>query len=228
MRPAGKLVDTVGTSITGVLQKFMATGVGGAIKPVLGAISAGASKLASWLGTSAKFMGDKMGITWVAGLLGKVVTFFKDMAAKLSGMIAAPIAKGLVRAGVTLGPKFEAVVFSQLAQKSEQELAKSIGNQITKAEVKLAEKYANEYLREKPTEEALSALDQKFGTKMGDAYALYLNTTKLASHTNKLASGSYDVVDFTVDSFRGDQTPYDKANRLTNKVVSSTEKLVGQ
>jgi hypothetical protein len=224
----GKLVGTVGTSITGVLQKFMATGVGQAIKPVLGVISGGASKLASWLGTSAKFMGDKMGITWVAGLLGKVVTFFKDMAAKLSGMIAAPIAKGLVRAGVTLGPKFEAVVFSQLAQKSEQELAKSIGNQITKAEVKLAEKYANEYLKEKPTAEALSFLDQKMGTKMGDAYALYLNTTKLASHTNKLASGSYDVVDFTVDSFRGDRTPYDKANRLTNKVVSSTEKLVGQ
>ena len=50
----GKLVGTAGTSITGVLQKFMQTGVGQTIKPVLGVISGGASKLASWLSTSAR------------------------------------------------------------------------------------------------------------------------------------------------------------------------------
>jgi hypothetical protein len=224
----GKLVGTVGTSITGVLQKFMATGVGQAIKPVLGVISGGASKLSSWLGTAAKFMADKMGITWVAGLLGKVVTFFKDMAAQLAALIAAPVAKVLVRAGVPLTSKFEAAVFTQLAQKSEEEIAKAVGNGITKAEIKLAEKYANEYLREKPTAEALGFLDQKMGTKMGDAYALYLNSTKLASHTNKLASGAYNVVDYSVDAARGDYNPLEKANKLAQRTVNASQRLAGQ
>lgn len=223
----GKLVGTVGTSIGGVLQKFMATGVGQAIKPVLNVISSGASTLSSWLGQAAKFMADKMGITWVAGLLGKVVTFFKDMATKLSALVAPTVAKALVRVGVTLGPRFESAILGQLAQKSEQEIAKIAGDQITKAEIKLAEKYANEYLREKPTEEALSALDQKFGTKMGDAYALYLNTTKLASHTGKLTSGAYDVADYSVDAVRGDATPGSKTTRLASQTAQATTNLLG-
>jgi len=181
----GKLVGTVGTSITG-------------------------------------------GITWVAGLLGKVVTFFKDMAAQLAALIAAPVAKVLVRAGVPLTSKFEAAVFTQLAQKSEEEIAKAVGNGITKAEIKLAEKYANEYLREKPTAEALGFLDQKMGTKMGDAYALYLNSTKLASHTNKLASGAYNVVDYSVDAARGDYNPLEKANKLAQRTVNASQRLAGQ
>lgn len=221
------LVGTAGTSIGVVLQKFMNTGVGKFIKPVLGVISGGASKLASWLGQGAKFMADKMGITWVANLLGKVVTFFKDMAAKLSALVAPAVARAVVRAGVTLGPRFESVILGQLAQKSEQEIAKLTANQITKAEVKLAEKYANEYLKEKPTEEALALLDQQFGTKMGDAYAVYLNTTKLASHTNKLTSGAYDAADYSVDVVRGDATPGNKTQRLATKTAQATTNLLG-
>lgn len=221
------LVGTAGTSISVVLQKFMQTGVGKFIKPVLGVISGGASKLASWLGTAAKFMADKMGITWVANLLGKVVTFFKDMAAKLAAIVAPQVARAIVRAGVTLGPRFESAVFGQLAQKTEQEIAKLTGQQITKAEVKLAEKYANEYLREKPTEEALRYLDEKMGSKMGDAYALYLNTTKLASHTGKLTSGTYDLADYSVDAVRGDVTPGSKTTRLASKTAQATTNLLG-
>lgn len=223
----GKFVGTAGTSVSGVLQKFMASGVGQAIKPVLGTISGGASKLASWLGQSAKFMAEKMGITWVSGLLGKVIAFFKDMAAKLAALVAPTVANAIVRAGVTLGPRFEAAILGQLAQKSEQEIAKITANQITKAELKLAEKYANERLKEKPTEEALAALDQQFGTKMGDAYALYLNTTKLASHTGKLTSGTYDLADYSVDAVRGDATPGSKTTRLASKTAQATTNLLG-
>lgn len=223
----GKLVGTAGSSISAVLQKFMATGVGQAIKPVLGVISGGASKLSSWLGTAAKFMADKMGITWVAGLLGKVVTFFKDMAAKLAAVIAPSVGRAIVRAGVTLGPKFEAAVFGQLAQKTEQEIVQMTGQQITKAQVKLAEKYANEYLKEKPTAEALDFLDRQIGTKMGDAYAVYLNTTKLASHRGKLTSGGYDPAEYAVDAVRGDATPSSKTTRLATNTAQATTNLLG-
>lgn len=230
----GKLVGTAGSSISAVLQKFMATGVGQAIKPVLGVISGGASKLSSWLGTAAKFMKDKMGITWVAGLLGKVVTFFKDMAAKLSSFItpavakvAQPIIGTITRLGVQLPPKFEATVLSQLAQGSEQDIAKLTANKVTLVQVKIAEKYAQQYLKEKPTAEALEILDQKFGTKMGDAYALYLNSTKLASHTNKLASRAYNIVDYSADLARGDYNPLEKAGRLQQGSLEATQRLVG-
>jgi hypothetical protein len=117
-----------------------------------------------------------MGISWASNLLGKINTFFSNLAAKIGEFLGKTITKvvsPLVRNISSLGSKFNPSVFSKLLVKSEQDLAKMLGTTITKSEIVAVEKYAKEYLKEKPTEEALRQIDKVF-----DALLLSLRVSK--------------------------------------------------
>ncbi len=224
----GKFVGMVGSSIGEILGRFMqSSGMSSILKPAVTAIANGATKLAGWLKPAVDFMKNKMGINWLGGIIEKVLAWFKNLIVGMNTWVGGKVAGALVRVGVTLPARFEATILGQLAQKSEAELTKLAGEKLTQVQVKAAEKYANEYLKEKPTAEALAELDKQFGTKMGDAYAAYLSTTKLASHSSKLSSGAYNLVDYQVDAIRGDLSPMDKSQRLQQRAEKTVSKITG-
>jgi hypothetical protein len=216
-------VNLAGEGVGTVLQSFMKSGVGKYITPILGKLEGGMASLLNFLGQASKFMENKMGIKWVASLLNPVKTFFMDMLGKLNGLLGKGISKlgtPIVRAAASLGAKFEAQIFSELGKKSEQELAKLAGETITKTEIKAAEKYAEENLKEKPTKEAMAILDKNFGTKMSNVYSTYLASKKLASNRAKIGSGEIGVVDVGADALRGDNTA-EKGTKYANKIRAS-------
>lgn len=215
------------TSIQQFFTAFINSGGGKYIKPVLNKLKNGASSVSSFLSSSSEFMKTKMGIGWASNLINKVVEFFKGIAEKIGTFIGSKTAGTVLRAGITLSNKFEAAALTQLAQKSEQEIAKIVGDTVTKSQIQAAGKYSTEYLKEKPTKEALTIIDQKFGTKMGDAYSLYLGATKSSKHTSKLSSGAYKATDYGTDVLRGDFDPITKASNLSQKVSTSAQNIAG-
>lgn len=173
----GKFVGGTGTKISTVLKNFTNGGLGKFIKPVLGKIQGGTSTLTKYLGEAATFMKDKMGITWVANLINSVKSFFKQMSDELGEFIGGKVVskqvgKSLVRKGVQLGTKFDVKVLSNLATKSEKELAKMIGKPISRYIINKAKEFVETVLIDKPTNYVLAELDKKYGTEVGDLYAL--------------------------------------------------------
>lgn len=213
------LVNFGGKTIEGVLKYFMESGAGKVISPFLERIQGGASSLSSFLGQSSTFMETKMGINWVGKILTSVKTFFTDMVTKLGNFLGKGISKlttPLVRGGASLGAKFEVAIFNELSKKTDQELSKLAGRAMTQIQIKTAEKYANDYLKEKPTNEALKILDQKFGTGMSKLYTTYLALTKLQSSRSKIAGGMTSV-DLGVDALRMDPT-HQKTEKYAQKI----------
>ena len=215
-------VNTAGKTMGSIISKFMQSGVGKFLSPVIQTIKGGATYVANFLSSASKFMAEKMGINWVAGILGKVQGFFTKLAESLGSAVGGAIAKGFVRAGVTLSAKFEVSIFNEMAKISEQQLAKIIGKTVSQSQIKAADKYATQYLRDKPIQESLNALDKYFGTKIGDAYALYYDAKKLASHQGKISKG-VEAVDFGTDALRGSLT-----TNKTEKYAGKIQKDVGR
>lgn len=67
-------------------------------------------------------------------------------------------------------------------------MEKWVGKTFSEAELNAAKKYVEENGKERPTEEVLRMVDSKFGTHMGDLFALYLDSKKLSSTTKKISS----------------------------------------
>ena len=184
--------------------------------------------LSSFLQPAVKFMKDKMGINWAANLVDDIIwsaNYVVEALADLVGAKVAPlVAKGVAAVSRVLPEKLESRIFAELAKKTDQELTQLAGETISQAQVKAAQKYAEEYLQQKPTEYALDALDLKFGTKMGNIYRLYVTGSKLKSHTDKVSGGKYTAVERGTDLLRGDLTATGKATDLsvgTGKNIAS-------
>ena len=215
-------VNFGGTTIEMVLNNFMKSGVGKFIEPILGKIQGGMASLSSVLGEASAFMKNKMGISWVANLLSKVTGFFVKMSIKLGtflGKGVAKVASPLIRAGAELGAKLEIGIFNELSKKTEQELSKMAGKSITKSQLKAAEKYSEDYLQEKPTEQALTLLDKRFGTGIAKLYSTYISAKKLQSSQSKLAKGITSV-DVGVDALKGKAT-INKSKNLASKIQNN-------
>jgi len=223
----GKFVGVGATSIKEVFSKF-GTSVMPYLKPLLEPLKRGIGNLSSFLQPAVKFMKDKMGINWAANLVDDVIwiaNYVVEALAEMVGQKAAPlVAKGVAAVGKVLPDKLESRIFSELAKKSEQELTQMAGETVTQAQVKAAQKYAEEYLQQRPTQYALDAIDVKFGTKMGNLYRLYVTGSKLKSHTDKVTGGKYTAVERGTDLLRGNLTATGKATDLsigTGKNITS-------
>jgi hypothetical protein len=223
----GKFVGAGATSLKQVFVKF-GTSVSPYLKPLLEPLKKGIVNLSGFLQPAVQFMKDKMGITWAANLVDDVISIGKaiiEVLAEMVGQKAAPlVAKGVAAVGKVLPDKLESRIFAELAKKSEQELTKMAGETVTQVQIKAAQKYAEEYLQQKPTQYALDAIDVKFGTKMGDLYRLYVTGSKLKSHTDKVTGGKYTPVERGTDLLRGNVTATSKATDLsvgTGKNITS-------
>jgi hypothetical protein len=223
----GKFVGVGATSIKEVFSKF-GTSVMPYLKPLLEPLKRGIGNLSSFLQPAVKFMKDKMGINWAANLVDDVIwiaNYVVEALAEVIGQKAAPlVAKGVAAVSRVLPDKLESRIFSELAKKSEQELTQMAGETVTQAQVKAAQKYAEEYLQQRPTQYALDAIDVKFGTKMGNLYRLYVTGSKLKSHTDKVTGGKYTAVERGTDLLRGNLTATGKATDLsigTGKNITS-------
>jgi hypothetical protein len=168
----GKAYTTSQQFFTGLIN----SGVGKYIN--INVIKNGITTVSSWLSSAANFMKTKMGIGWASNLVNKVVGFFKGIAEKIGSFVGTTSAKTISRAGVTLNNQFNWKVFNTLAQMSEQDIAKIVGATVTKKQIEAANNYAQAYLKDMPTNKALEEIDKKFGTKMGDAYALYQDASE--------------------------------------------------
>ena len=223
----GKFVGAGATSLKQVFVKF-GTSVSPYLKPLLEPLKKGIVNLSGFLQPAVQFMKDKMGITWAANLVDDVISIGKaiiEVLAEMVGQKAAPlVAKGVAAVGKVLPDKLESRIFAELAKKSEQELTKMAGETVTQAQIKATQKYAEEYLQQKPIQYALDAIDVKFGTKMGDLYRLYVTGSKLKSHTDKVTGGKYTPVERGTDLLRGNVTATSKAKDLsvgTGKNIAS-------
>lgn len=219
-------VNFAANSITAVISKFMQSGLGQSLKPIVKTIEGGASAVSNFLSSASQFMKDKMGIGWVSGQIDKVKKFFLEMSIALSkaiGGAAAKAASSVIRAGVKLGNKFEVSVFQELSKKSEQQLAREFRKTITKSKLNAADKYAKEYLRDRKTQDALNLLDNQFGTDIGDIYALYVDSKKLGGQVNKINRGITGV-DVGTDLLRGDVTT-NKVTKYANQVQKDLNKF---
>jgi hypothetical protein len=223
----GKFVGVGATSIKQVFAKF-GTSVMPYLKPLLEPLKRGIGNLSSFLQPAVKFMKDKMGINWAANLVDDIIWIANYVVEELADLVGAKVAplvaKGVAAVSRVLPEKLESRIFAELAKKTDQELTQLAGETISQAQVKAAQKYAEEYLQQKPTEYALDALDLKFGTKMGNIYRLYVTGSKLKSHTDKVSGGKYTAVERGTDLLRGNLTATGKAADLsvgTGKNITS-------
>jgi hypothetical protein len=214
----GKFVGKAATSMRQVFANFGKTIVP-YLKPLLGPLKTGIGNLSSFLQPAVKFMKDKMGITWAANLVDDIISsgnYVIEALAEVVGEKVAPlVAKTVAAVGKVLPDKLESRIFAELAKKSEQELTKMAGETVTQAQIKATQKYAEEYLQQKPIQYALDAIDVKFGTKMGNLYRLYVTGSKLKSHTDKVTGGKYNAVERGADLLRGNITATSKSTDLS-------------
>jgi len=220
------LVNTAGTTISGVLKTFMNSNVGRFLQPLVKTLGSGFGKFAGFLDEASKFMLNKMKLNFVVNVIDKVKSFFTSLSKSLKTLFASSAtnavkSKLIQRAGVSLSNKFEADVFKKFLLMGEQELSKYFGSSFNKALSQSVQKYVDRYLKERPTQEALYYLDKYFGTKFGDAYALYLDAKKLAKHQQKLVSGSYKISDFQADLAIGNNT-FEKPQRNAERIKKNS------
>lgn len=191
----GKYIGRAASSVSEAIKVLMEGGAGNAIKGVLNTIKNGATAVSKWLGEASLFMKNKMGIEWVASKIQPIQKLFNTIVTEISkwfeyavGRAAGAAPRLIQRAGVYIGEKFEVELLKDFGKIPVEQMEKWIGKTVTEAELNAAKKYAEENGREKPTEEVLRMIDSKFGTHMGDLFALYMNSKKLASTTGKITS----------------------------------------
>lgn len=229
-----KFVNFAGKSVGQILQKFLNSGLGKYLKPVVSVMSSGASKFSGWMAQVQKFALEKMGLKWVSNIVGKVKDFFVNLSKTIGNVIGKTATKGtgaiIKRGGRSIpiseiGTKFQPAVFRKLSSMTQDEVTMKYAQTVSQALIKVAEKYAEEYLKHKPVEEGLRLIDAKFGTKMGDLYVAYIQGSKAISSGKKIASKSVKTSDLAADAIRGQNT-YTKPIVHSIKAAESLSQII--
>jgi hypothetical protein len=220
------------TSVGSALKSLMESSAGNFIKSAFNTIKNGIPTLTKWLGESATFMKTKMGIGWASFNIQRTATLLKTIANELAKWVGGSLGSAakfavspLMRAGIALGRTFEIGVLKELQTVAPSQIEKWVGKTVSQSEIKAAEKYAEENLKEKPTEQALRFLDSKFGTHMGDLYAFQLNAKKLGNTSAKLTKG-LTAVDVGTEISRGRDVGVMQSRR-TEPIKQSGSAILG-
>jgi hypothetical protein len=220
------------TSIGSAIKSLMESSAGNYIKSAFNTIQNGIPTLTKWLGESATFMKTKMGIDWAAFNIQRTITLLKtiiqEFAKWFGGSLGSAVkfaVSPLMRAGIALGRTFEIGILKELQTVAPSQIEKWVGKTVSQSEIKAVEKYAEENLKEKPTEQALRLLDSKFGTHMGDLYAFQLNAKKLGKTSEKLTKGLTSV-DVGTEVARGREVGAMQSRR-TEPIKQSGSAILG-
>jgi hypothetical protein len=220
----GKFFGKAATSIGNGVKILMEGGVGKAIKPIINTIKSGAAIVSKWLGQASTFMKNNMGINWASGVIEKVNSFFTTLVTELGEFIGGGVAAtaGLVkRAGVNLSSKYAPSVAQGFESISTEQVKTWTSKLVTQSQLKAAQKTAEEALRDKPTQEVLNLIDTQYGTHIGDAFALYLNSKKMSNLSPSDLTNPTKVV---ADLSQG-KNPIDKRETYAGKIEKSAENL---
>ena len=193
----GKWVGQAAGSIGKAFTKLLNSGAGSWLKPIVGKLAAAGSWIMGYLGKAAKFMADKMGITWVANIVSKVGSFFSEML-KIVEQKVAPIV------GKVLGKGVEKIAGSQFVAKYGGSMSKKLGTLgAAKIEAYTAKGIRNGTLdvidnkikefKASTYEQILSFIDKNYGTQYVDLYTEVNNLKKLSKAKNTISSKIGDV-----------------------------------
>ena len=193
----GKWVGQAAGSIGDAFTKLLNSGAGSWLKPIVGKLAAAGSWIMGYLGKAAKFMADKMGITWVANIVSKVGSFFSEML-KIVEQKVAPIV------GKVLGKGVEKIAGSQFVAKYGGSMSTKLGTLgAAKIEAYTAKGIRNGTLdvidnkikefKESTYDQILSFIDKNYGTQYADLYTEVNNLKKLSNAKNTISSKVGDV-----------------------------------
>ena len=201
--------------------------MGPKIKSAFPTIKLAFEYVSTTLKTASEYMKKNMGLSWIAEIPAEVASMFNDVKTWIAKAVGetAGAAAGLgsfivKRAGVELSKKFEVAALQGFEKISPEQVYKWVGRTVEESQLAAAKKTAEESLKDKPTEEVLKVIDSQYGTHMGDLFAIYISTKKLASKNTKYTSGiDAGVKTATTDVMRG-KDPSSYKQSATNKLQS--------
>jgi hypothetical protein len=162
------------------------------LKPIVSKIAAAGSWIMGYLGKAAKFMADKMGITWVANIVGKVGSFFSEILKVVEQKVAGVAGKVGVQAvekiaGTQFAAKYGGSMAKKLASLGAKEIEAYAAKGIRNGTLDIIDKKVKEF-KEATYDQILSYIDKNFGTQYANLYTEVNNLKKLAKTHGKVIS----------------------------------------
>jgi len=137
-------------------------------------------------------MADKMGITWVANIVGKVGSFFSEILKVVEQKVAGVVGKVGAQAvekivGTQFAAKYGGSMSKKLASLGAKEIESYTAKGIRNGTLDVIDKKVKEF-KEATYDQILSYIDKNFGTQYADLYAEVNNLKKLAKTHGKVTS----------------------------------------
>ena len=194
----GKWVGQAAGSIGDAFTKLLNSGAGSWLKPIVGKLVAAGSWIMGYLGKAAKFMADKMGITWVANIVSKVGSFFSEMLKiveqKVAPIVGKVLGKGVEKiAGSQFVAKYGGSMSSKLGTLNNAKITEYTAKGIRNGTLDVIDKKIKEF-KESTYDQILSFIDKNYGTQYADLYTEVNNLKKLSTTKGKITNAVNTVV----------------------------------
>jgi len=230
----GKWVGKAAGSVSEAFGKIINSGGMSWLKPIVSKIAAAGSWIMGYLGKAAKFMADKMGITWVANIVSKVGSFFSEILKVVEQKVAGVVGKvgGQVVekiAGTQFAAKYGGSMAKKLASLGAKEIEAYAAKGIRNGTLDVIDKKIKEF-KEATYDQILSYIDKGYGTQYADLYAEVNNLKKIAKTHGKVTSNviaartGEDIVGGTATAIEksGKKGKYaEKARAAHNKLAAA-------
>ena len=193
----GKWVGQAAGSIGKAFTKLLNSGAGSWLKPIVGKLAAAGSWIMGYLSKAAKFMADKMGITWVANIVSKVGSFFSEMLKiveqKVAPIVGKVLGKGVEKiAGSQFVAKYGGSMSTKLGTLGAAKITAYTAKGIRNTTLDVIDKKLREF-KESTYDQILSFIDKNYGTQYADLYTEVNNLKKLSKARNKISSKVGDI-----------------------------------
>ena len=193
----GKWVGQAAGSIGDAFTKLLNSGAGSWLKPIVGKLAAAGSWIMGYLSKAAKFMTDKMGITWVANIVSKVGSFFSEMLKiveqKVAPIVGKVLGKGVEKiAGSQFVAKYGGSMSTKLGTLGAAKITAYTAKGIRNTTLDVIDKKLKEF-KESTYDQILSFIDKNYGTQYADLYTEVNNLKKLSNAKNTISSKVGDV-----------------------------------
>ena len=193
----GKWVGQAAGSIGEAFTKLLNSGAGSWLKPIVGKLAAAGSWIMGYLGKAAKFMADKMGITWVAKIVSKVGSFFSEMLKiveqKVAPIVGKVLGKGVEKiAGLQFVAKYGGSMSTKLGTLDAAKITAYTAKGVRNATLDVIDKKLREF-KESTYDQILSFIDKNYGTQYADLYTEVNNLKKLSKAKGNIINKVGDV-----------------------------------
>lgn len=227
----GKWVGQVAGSVSEAFTKFLNSGAGSWLKPIVGKLAAAGSWIMGYLGKAASFMAEKMGINWVQSMVSKVGSFFSEILKVVEQKVGTVVGKAGAQiaekiAGTQFVAKYGGSMSKKLASLGAAEVEAYAAKGVRNGTLDIIDKKIKEF-KDSTYESILSFIDKNYGTQYADLYAEVNNLKKLATVKGKIAGKVDDVVsgENIVGGTYIAQDKTGKVQKYVNKAKAAHERL---